>query len=225
MQQKFGIINNFAGAVISLNQKKSRYLGIGAIKGQHGQFKVWLTPQKWCVKLPSDLNADDAQQIQNMLNSGILVEGRHYLPVAKKDEAVLNTYLMLLKGKRMLSEDIKEQFRQLVIKKSEGNWSAFEILKSCIKFEEENSRRSDWLRFLKDGLDAYHGPEFLVEDFENDPEAYVVTIDISAQQVVQKEATKETVKAEPVKQTKKGRPSKSDAEKEEALKKYLGDKI
>ena len=84
MQKKFGIINNFAGTVVSLNQKKSRYLGIGAIKGQHGQFKVWLTPQKWCAKLPNNLTADEAQQVQDMINTGVLVEGRVYLPVAKK---------------------------------------------------------------------------------------------------------------------------------------------
>ncbi len=219
MELKFGQINNYAGTVVSLNQKKATYIGIGETKGEHGQMKVWLTPQKWCTKLPSNLTAEDTRQIQAMLDSGILVEGKHYLPVAKKDLAVLKEFLNLTKSTRYLNDAAKEPFRELFRAKQKGNYSAFEIFNECLKLETNTQNRAEWIAFFNDAIKSFDGPKILVEDYEHDPEIYTITIDepsrpSTSDNSQDKKKTKEKAKAQ--------EPEVSPEKKEELLKKFLG---
>lgn len=226
MEQKIGYINNFAGVIVSLNLKKSPYLGVGPIRGEHGKFKLWLNSHKWCAAIPEGLTDEDAKYLQAMLNAGILVEGRHYLPPIEKLTKTVQDWVMLVKTSRMLTRSIKDQFIALVRKKQEGGYTAFEILTSCLNFEESNQRRADWILFLNEGLKAYDGPRVLMENTEDDPEAYAVTIDATGI-IVEDSRDKDPQKKEKTKK-KAHQPetlTTTQDEREKMLSKFLGDKI
>jgi len=169
-EQKLGNIKNFAGAIFSLDQRKASILGIG-----DKQPKVWFTAKAWCLVIPEGLTDTEAMQLQGAINTGTLVPGKVYIPAKQKDDNTIPKYLALLR--RTLTPPNKAPFIDLVHKKSEGNYSAKEILSACIADEQKVRNRADWITFLKAGLSAYEGPDYVVEDREDDPEAYVVTID------------------------------------------------
>jgi hypothetical protein len=223
MEQKFGQIMNYAGTTVSINLAKSTYLRIGPL--EDGQFKVWLGPNQWCVQVPPGLTNDEARQLKEMLDVGILVEGKQYMPVAVHNTKTLQDYLNVVKKSRVLDKKTKDIFVQLVRKKSEGNYSAFEILNACLKAEEETSRRPEWIAFLNDGIKAYDGPRILLEKNEVDPEAYTVAIDSTG--AIVKDSRPEEIKNK----SKKGKlPELKEREltpeqKEKALNQFLGESI
>ena len=175
MSEKLGIINNYNGAIISLNQKKAPYFGVGM--DSNGHFKVWLSKQKWCAKIPEGLTSQEADQIKAALWNGTLVEGKKYIPAAEKDPTVLAKYVNHVKNSYVLDNQAKSLIQLLVQKKQDGNYTAVEILAECLRVEESTRRRPTWIAFLNDAIKAYDGPQFIVEDYSDSPDVYQVTID------------------------------------------------
>lgn len=220
--EKIGQVNNYAGTIISLNQKNGSYIGIGPIatesKGPSSQYKVWLTPKEWHTAVPEGLTADETMQLEHAIKSGLVVIGKHYLPAAVKNPAVVQKYIKLMKESPMLDAKAKKPFINLVNAKSEGFYTALEILSACIKEEESTRRRETWITFLKDGLRSYNGPEMLVQDYSDDPGNYTVTIDPQSLTIVEDSRGDKKPK-----EPEKPKSKLSAKQKEEALKKFLGD--
>lgn len=217
MDNQFGIVNNYAGVVVSLNQKKVPYFGVGMM--DHGKFKVWLSKRAWCIKLPEGLSDKEAQQINEAIAKGILVEGRQYLPSVEKDPLVLARYVNFVKESYTLDSKAKAPFQDLIRKKQDGNYTAVEIIAECLRVEEAGRRRPTWVAFLNDAIKAYDGPQILVEDYRDDPEAYRVTIDASG--VIVDDSRKDK-KPQSKKLTTSNAPTKA---RESALNKFLGDEV
>lgn len=215
MAEKLGIINNYAGAVVSLNQKKAPYFGVGMM--DHGKFKVWLSKRAWCVQLPNNLTDKEADQIRLAISSGLLIEGKVYMPTVEKDPKVLAKYLTLIKNNHTLDSRSKAPFQQLVLQKQDGNYTAIEILSECLRSEEATRRRPTWIAFLNDAIKAYDGPLMVVEDYKDDPEAYQVTIDMSNGIIIE-DSRKTTELVAPVSKT----PQKV---KSKELNKFFGDEV
>jgi len=222
MTDKLGIINNFAGEVLSLNQKKAPYLGIG-MNEETRQHKVVWNVKGWCKQVPTGLTYEEAQQIQKCISEGVLVTGRHYLPAKVKDPATIKKYLDTIR--QPLMPVAKKPFQELVRKKQEGNYSAKEIIVACIQEEEKLRRRADWLRFLGDGLKACTGPELIVEDYHDDPEAYQVVINTETNQIVADSRPVEARKPKGKKVVVVETNQATQEERAKALDNYLGDSI
>lgn len=219
MTEKLGTINNYAGVVISLDQRMMPYFGVGQL--QPGEFKVWLSAKRWSVQIPEGLTNEEALQVQKALASGVIREGREYIPPARKDPKTLQHYLNLLKTSYGVTAQSKAPFIALVQKKSEGNHTAIEILNACLKEEESTRHREVWIAFLKDGIKHCDGPLSLVEDYENDPEAYTVTIDPASMVIVEDSRSKTDTK--PKAKPKDPTVITDPVAKEKAIKKFLGD--
>ena len=220
MVEQLGILNNYAGVVVSLNQKRATYLGIGPLEGN--RFKVWLSPQMWCAKLPADLTPQDAEQIRRAINAGVLVEGKQYLPVVKKDKAVLKKYLDHVKQSYGLDAKAKAPFQHLVLTRQEGHYTAAEIITACLSEEEKTKRRAPWIAFLNDALRAYDGPDVIVHDYSDNPE-----IDLIAEPVMNTVIPEAPVNMTPPPAAKpEVTVDKKKAKKvAEALDKFLGESI
>jgi hypothetical protein len=105
-----GNVNNFANVVVSLDPRKTPYVGIGMT--EPGQFKVWLSPQQWCISLPENLTDQEAHEVQLLLNQGVLVPGKVYIPVLVKNQAVLESYLEIGRRSRTLDAKTKLPFQE-----------------------------------------------------------------------------------------------------------------
>lgn len=172
MAEQLGILNNYAGVVVSLNQKRATYLGIGPL--ENNMFKVWLSPQVWCAKLPADLTPSEAEQVRRAINQGVLVSGRQYLPVVKKDKTVIKKYIDHVKQSYGVDAKAKAPFQHLVLTRQEGHFTAAEIITACLSEEERTKRRAPWIAFLNDALKAYDGPDVIVHDYSDNPETDLI---------------------------------------------------
>lgn len=220
--EKIGQINNYAGVVISLNQKAGSYFGLGTPSkdpaSNSAQFKVWLTPKDWCAVIPPGLTDPEVTQLQNAIKSGLVILGKQYMPAAVKDPGAIQKYIDIMKYAPMLDNKAKQPFISLVNKKSDGNYTALEILNACLREEESSRHREVWISFLKDGIKAYNGPDILVQDFSDDPGNYTVTLDPSSLTVID-DSRKDNKPAK----LDKPKSKLNEKQKESALKKYLGD--
>lgn len=193
---KLGYVGQLSGQIISLNQKKATYFGIGKLN-KIGNPEVWLAPNHWYAELPAELSAQDQDILYKALEKGLIKMGKHWMPALVKDTNVKEKYIQLMIG-RKLFENTKQPFIDLVKKEKEGNYTALEILSYCLKKEQEGSNRQEWIAFLKDGMAAYRGPVQLVEDTPD--EAYEVQIDFvegTIKPVGEKEVSSRSRKSQP----------------------------
>lgn len=205
---KLGAINNYAGTEVSLNLKKASYWGLG--DNDRGKI-FWLSTENWCGTIPDDVNSEDATQIANAFAAGTLVMGREWIPALDKDKTVLRKYEQVLNDYKYVNDEFKNIWRDLLSRKKEGNYTAREILSHCIEQERKLRNRKPHLAWLEDALDYYEGPDFLVQDFPDDPDNYEVTIDATTSQVVSSTRDKDKTKVEK-------QPTKTSPQAKAALK-------
>ena len=146
MSEKIGAIDNYVGQELSLNMKVVSYLGIGtpgkSPEGPPGvNFKLWFCKDNWCQTVPEDLSPEEVSQIDSAINSGKLIIGKEWIPTIDKDPNILVQWRNDLKSSRMLDDKFKEKFRHLVKAKSEGNYTAHEILQTLIADETKRNRQ------------------------------------------------------------------------------------
>lgn len=168
-----GVVNGHAGEVISINLKKGAYFGVGDV----GRCKIWLDGETWTTKVPDDLSNQETMQLRSALERGVVVIGKHYLPALLKKEGVREEYAKVVKTARSLTQEVKKPFIDLVRMTQVGNWTPLEIYTFCLKEERESRGRKEWIDFLTEAIANYNGPDFLVEDFIDDPDNYDVVID------------------------------------------------
>jgi len=221
MENKIGNINNFAGALLSLNQKTTPYLGIG--KSSLGRFKVWFSLREWCHQIPEGLTDKEAAQVQQAITQGFLVNGRVYLPKAVKDEKVLAFYINTMRRALTLDHASKVLFITLTRKTKDGNYTSKEIFQACLEDERIVKRRDTWIKFLEEGIKFYKGPENIVEDYSD----YQASINLEpAVELLAIPVSKESVKF--AKSKSKPLPSDkvlTEKQKEELLSKHLSPKL
>lgn len=215
-QATIGYINNYAGTVVSLDMRKSTYFGVG--KTETG-FKLWLSKANWCDTIPEGLSDEEVRTIELALQGGVIVMGEHWIPSVEKDKTVLAKYMEL--SRKPLSEANKKPFRDLVLKKKEGGYTAQEILEYVSSVETKTTKRIPWLIFLKAGIDTYEGPVQLVQDFPDDPLNKRVSIDRTSNSVVSEEFINQSMRTD-FKVPFDGNVIVSDEEKEQAINEYLG---
>lgn len=217
--EKIGNINNFAGAVLSLNQKMSPYFGIGMSRS--GKSKVWFSISEWCHRIPEGLTDAEAAQVQNAISTGLLVNGRVYLPKAVKDEAVLDKYISTMKRALTLDQKSKDVFLTLIRKTHEGNYTSKEIMLACLEDEKINKRRGPWIAFLEEGIKYYKGPDTLITDYSD----YQESLEYVAEAPVEAPRPQANAKSKPGRPSKQDAPKLTDKQKEDLLTKHLGEKI
>ena len=170
--QPLGALDNHAGVVLSINMKAGAYFGVGT----DDEMKVWLSPDNWHTTVPKGLTESEALQITLAIQANKIVVGKTWIPAITKAVGTIEEYVKIVKTARMLDEKVKQVFRDLVARGSDGGYTALEILSQCLSFERSNRNRDPWLIFIQAGIDSYQGPLQLVEDFV-DEDAYEVTID------------------------------------------------
>ena len=208
--QKMGVLNNYAGMTVSLNQKVAAYFGVGR-NDKTGQMKVWLNESTWYTVLPDNLTVEESETIKIALDNGTLFPGRKLITRFTKGKGVKERYRALMKD--AFSLKTKAPFIQLFKKKSDEGWTALEVFTYCRNEENKARARKEWLDFLKEGIETFRGPEILVKDYDDDE--YTVKVDLNAQEVVA-DSRKDT-SIIPV-----GKSMVSQAS-EEALNKFLGE--
>jgi hypothetical protein len=176
-----GTIENYAGLSLSLNMKKGSFFSIGE-PGKPMQFK--LTPDDWHRVVPKGLSDMESAQITQALNSGRVKIGQVLMPPIVKDASVIVKYMNIMKQSATLTEEIKETFRTLVAFGKEGGYTALEILNECLEYAQKYRKGTPWVSFIDAGIDAYEGPDQLVQDFPDDPGNYEVVIDRSEGKII-----------------------------------------
>jgi len=172
---KLGLIKNYEGQTISLNQKYGPYFGCGPMT-KEGRPEIWLSTDDWYTELPKGLDQGTVDMITNGLRSNNIVLGKQWLPAKIKDTSVLEKYWLMAKGKPLKSRE-KEPFIELVKMTAVKNCTPLEILSYCLKTELETTHRKEWVSFFEAAIEAYTGPVQVVKD-EPD-EAYEVHIDLT----------------------------------------------
>lgn len=172
--QSLGLLNNYAGAEISLNQKRGNYFGIGD-DGERP--KIWLSASSWTCIVPDNLSPTEVDQLGDAIQEGRIVVGKQWIPAIEKVRGTKERYADIVLKSRALNAEAKEPFLKLHRYKKDGNYTALEILTYCKTEEDKHRSRPEWMTFLQECIDAYDGPVQLVEDFPEDPENYEVTID------------------------------------------------
>jgi hypothetical protein len=168
-----GVVSRYAGTVISINLKKGAYYGVGDV----GKCKLWLDSENWTCKIPDNLSEQESMQVQGALERNTIVIGKHYLPALIKEEGIREEYAKLVKLARTMTQDVKKPFIDLVRMTQVGNWTPLEIYTYCLDQERTTRGRREWIDFLKEAIANYNGPDFLVEDFVDDPDNYDIVID------------------------------------------------
>lgn len=188
-----GSIQNFAGTVISLNQKRQAFFGVGDTGRKENESKIWLTKDNWYCTIPEGLSAEEVDQLARALQMGIVKEGKHWIPPVDKVAGTCEKYaaVVLQNGP---TKEAKQPFIDLVKTESTGGYTAQEILKFCQDAERKGRSRPEWIRWLQEAIDHCTGPEMLVEDFPNDPGNYTAVVDPATMQVVQTDAPKDDLK-------------------------------
>lgn len=190
---KLGAINNYVGTKVSLNLKKASYWGLGDDK--RGKI-FWLSSKNWCGIIPDSVNSEDSSKISTAFATGTLVMGEQWIPALDKDKSVLKKYEQSLIDHKYINDEFKDIWRHLLSMKKDGNYTAREIISHCIIAERKLRNRKPQLTWLEDALEYYQGPDFLVQDFPNDPENYEVTIDPTTATVVSSTRNSDESKAE-----------------------------
>ena len=168
---RLGQLNNYAGQTISLNQKVAPYFGVG----EGDEKKIWLSKDNWCAKVPNNLTPDEVTIIDKAMSNGYIVLGKEWLPALKKDVNIRNEYVKVIERSKYLTNEVKEPFQQLVLKKQDGNYTASEIITHVMKSERASRGRTNFLTFLQDALDHYDGPAQLVPDHPVNPLGFIDT--------------------------------------------------
>ena len=205
---KLGAINNFAGTEVSLNLKKASYWGLGDDK----RGKVfWLSSESWSGVIPDDVSSEDAAKIASAFASGTLVMGREWIPALDKDKTVLRKYEQVLNDHKYITDEFKDTWRDLLNRKNVGNYTAREIISHCITLERKLRNRKPQIEWLEAALDYYEGPDFLVQDFPNDPDNYEATVDPTTATIVSSTRKSDESKVEK-------QPTKTSSQAKAALK-------
>jgi len=168
---RLGQINNYAGQTISLNQSVATYFGVG----EGTEPKIWLNKHNWYVKVPSNLTSNEIKAVDDAITAGRIVLGKEWIPVLVKDSSVRDKYKNVVLNSRYLTDEVKDQFRELVLKKRDGNYTASEIITYAMNSERSSRGRTNYLTFLQEALDHYDGPVELVSDVPPTPEGFVGT--------------------------------------------------
>ena len=168
---KLGQINNYAGQTISLNQSVAAYFGVG----EGNKPKIWLNTNNWCVIVPSNLTSNEVKSIDDAMNTGLVVLGKEWIPALVKDLSIRDEYKEIVQNSRYLTDEVKDQFRDLVLKKKDGNYTASEIIVYVMENERSSRGRTNFLTFLQEALDHYDGPAELVPDEPINLEGFVGT--------------------------------------------------
>jgi hypothetical protein len=168
---KLGKLGNvrglYTGKTISLNQKAATYFGVGD--------KIWLNEHNWSTEVPNDLTAEEISIIDDGINSGTIVMGEKWIARLEKDLSVRENYLDIVKNAKYLTDEVKEPFKQLILTKQNGNYTASEILTYVMNHERKTRGRTNFLTFLQDALNHYDGPAQLVSDGPHELDSYVNT--------------------------------------------------
>ena len=168
---KLGQINNYAGQTISLNQSVAAYFGIG----EGSKPIIWLNKNNWCATVPSNLTSNEVKAIDDAMNIGTIVLGEEWIPALVKDTSIRDEYKNIVANSRFLTDEVKDQFKELVLKKADGNYTASEIIAYVMNNERTSRGRTNYLTFLQEALEHYDGPAELVSDGPPTPEGFVGT--------------------------------------------------
>jgi hypothetical protein len=216
--QKLGNINNYAGTTISLNQKEGSFFGLG--DDERGMI-LWLTPEDWWGVIPDTVNSTDAAMLTKAIQNNRVVLGKSFCPPLDKDPSVLTKYADALADNRYVTNEFKDVIRSVLSRKSDGNYTAREIISYCMECERKTRNRKDFLTWLTEALEYYTGPDFLVEDYVED--AYDVKIDNSTMAIVSDSRSEDKKKSDTKPKRKTSRKKKASPEAEAALKELFGD--
>ena len=168
---RLGQINNYAGQTISLNQSVAAYFGVG----EGSKPIIWLNKNNWCATVPSNLTSIEVKAIDDGMSTGKIVLGKEWIPALVKDSSVRDKYKNVVLNSRYLTDEVKDQFRELVLKKRDGNYTASEIISYAMNSERSSRGRTNYLTFLQEALEHYDGPAELVSDGPPTPEGFVGT--------------------------------------------------
>lgn len=171
--QKLGVLNNLQNQYISLNTKRATYFGVK--KAKANSWTLWLSPSHPYAMVPDSLSFDEMEQIRKGLDNKIIVPGKVLIPIVDQDKNIKAKYVNLIKKANSLDPITKKQFVELVKKNKEGGFTAIQILTDVLATERTTRNRSEFVRFLEDGISYCTGPVSLVEDsFEEESDEQAI---------------------------------------------------
>ena len=178
---KLGISGKLGGQFVSLNQKVANYFGLS--NGENEQPALWLSAENWVDKLPETLTPEQEVQIEKALSLQKIILGKEWIPAIDKNPSVLDGWLKVLSKSRTVKGDFELAMQELFRYKQDGNYTALEIATAMLEKEESSLNRPHFVQYLTDFCNHCDGPNFLVEDYPEDPENYTVTINRDTMEV------------------------------------------
>lgn len=124
--------NSLVGQFISLNTKVESIFGIG---------NIWLTPENYHCKVPSDLTEQEYRVVERGINNGKLLVGKHKIEPIDRDPKTLAKFEKLVAklviGARTINKTAIQEFRNLVTRTYEDGYTAKEIIEHCMEYANE----------------------------------------------------------------------------------------
>lgn len=148
--------NSVKGKEISLNFKKESFFGID---------NIWLSADNYSCVVPETISPQAEAVIKKAIEQGILCLGNVFIQNKDRDDNVPNEYWELIKqyGISPKKDDKSfKKFKYLIKYGVDRNWTAKEIIKTCIENEQKYKNRKEVIKYLNSVFDTIACPDSLV---------------------------------------------------------------